>query len=219
METLAISAPWAPGIPSRTRLPAMLLILSSIGYVVVFIFTVTVVLSRFPQGLGEMTPHQMASFRPQYMVFHILILAAHASGASGLALLATELRETHARPWASVVRVVALAAISVALLLFLGRLSLLRFNDATLGQNSTWQWTTWGLSNLSPLALAVSTLLTSVALFRSAILRRTGLIVALLSAVVLILTITGFPPFVVAFLWLPFGIGLLRRRTPAAQPQ
>ena len=216
METLAISAPWAPGIPSRTRLPAVLLILASIGYVVLVIFTATMVLSRFPQGLDAMTPHQMASFRPQYIVFHILALATGASGAAGLALLAAALRETRARIWASVALVVTLLTISLALVLFLGRLSLLSFTDATLGQNSTWRWTTWAFSNVSPPALAVATLAACVALFHSAMLRRTGLIVALLSAVVLILTIAGFPPFVFACLWLPLGIGLLRRRMPAA---
>lgn len=219
MEAVAIASPRVPGIPYRTRLPAMLLILASSGFVILVVFVATMVLPHFPRGLGEMTPHQMTSFRAQYIVFHIVAVATSTSGMAGLALLAAVLRHTRARTWASLALVVALASLCLGVVLVIARLSLLRFDDATLGQSSTWRWTTWAFSYLSNPTLAVATLAAGVALFQSGTLRRVGLSVALLSTVVLILTIVDFPPAVFVLLWLPLGVGLLRQRMPAAQPR
>jgi hypothetical protein len=57
------------------------------------------------------------------------------------------------------------------------------------------------------------TFFASIGLFASGLLRRTGLVVGILSAVLLILSIvSGFPPFIYAFLWLALGVGLLLRK-------
>ena len=218
METLPIAGPRASDMPSRMRVSAQLLILASIGFVVLIIFTPTILLSRFPGGFDKMTPRQMVTFGPHYIVFHLLALAAITSGAAGLVLLAAALRETRARTWASLTLVVACASIGLGLVVVIARLSLLRFNEATLDQNSTWHWTTWVFSYLSPPTLAVATFAACMALFRSGMLRRLGLSIELFSAILLILTIAVFPPFVFALLWLPLGIGLLRP-APAAQPR
>jgi hypothetical protein len=51
-------------------------------------------------------------------------------------------------------------------------------------------------------------------LFNSGVLRRTGLVVAILSAALGIMSLVGaiLPPAVLGLLWLALGIGLLRRK-------
>jgi xanthine/uracil permease len=63
----------------------------------------------------------------------------------------------------------------------------------------------------------MAVLLTGVALHRTGVLRRVGLVVAVLAGAILLLDALtrGFPPFVVALLWLTVGIALLRRREPS----
>ena len=62
--------------------------------------------------------------------------------------------------------------------------------------------------------MAIATLMTGIALFISGTLRRTGLVVAILSAALGIMAIFGaiLPPAVLGLLWLALGIGLLRRK-------
>ena len=220
METFAVAAPHREDGSSRMRPAAMLLILAPIAFVAVVAFTLpSMVSGTLRGGLDELTPQQMATFQLQYIGFHILGLAAGGSGAAGIAALGKALRETKARMWAAIALITGLATLGLQVVLCIGRLTALGFTESTLGQNSTWQWTTWAYVNLGDPGLALATLAGCAALFVSGVLRRTGLVVGILSAIVLILMIVaGFAPFVFAFLWLPLGIGLLRRRTPYAQP-
>jgi hypothetical protein len=73
------------------------------------------------------------------------------------------------------------------------------------------------LSNQNPMVgpvMAVATLMTGIALFTSGVLRRTILVVAILSATLGIMSVVGaiLPPAVLGLLWLALGVGPLRRK-------
>ncbi len=202
-------------LPSaRLRLPAFALLASLLAFIAGIGVTVGLILTRFPEGLDPATSRQLAASAVDYIVFHLVFLVAVSLGVGGLAALANVLRGTDARLLAWVTLASALVAIAVNLLLTIVRLTLIGgFEEATLGQNDTFQWTSWAFDNvLSPL-LAFPTLVASIALFTTGILRRTGLVVGILSGILFVLAfVTGYPPFVFAFLWLALGIGLLRRK-------
>lgn len=211
MDTLTAHASLVPGV-SRLRLAGVLLIATLFIYVVVIVFTVTLVLSRFPDGLDSLTPADMVTFGGSYVLFHLLALAATAAGAGGLAAGAAALLTTQARTWAQIALVCAATTFAIGLLAVAARFTLLHFTEPTLGDNVTWQWTTWVFDYIAAPMQGLATLATSVTLVLGGVLRRTDLSVAVLSGILVVLTlVAGFPPFVFAFLWLVLGIGLLRR--------
>ena len=196
---------------SRLRLAGILLIATLFLYATVIVFTVTRVFSRFPNGLDLLTPIDMMTFRGDFVLFHLLALVAAGAGTGGLAVSATSLLTTRARTWAQIALICAVAAFAAVLLAVAARFTLLNFTEPTLGESATWQWTTWIFDDIAAPLQGLATLVTSVALSVSDVLRRTGLVVAVLSGIVLVLAfVAGFPPFVFAFLWLALGIGLLR---------
>jgi hypothetical protein len=92
-------------------------------------------------------------------------------------------------------------------------MSLVGFSDATLSANLVWQWTSWAYDKLGLILPATATLFISISLYQSRLLRRTGLIIAILTGILIPLALfVGYPPFVFGFLWLAIGIGLLRRK-------
>jgi hypothetical protein len=92
-------------------------------------------------------------------------------------------------------------------------MSLVSFSDTTLSANSVWQWTSWAYDKLGLILPATATLFIGIGLYQSTLLRRTGLIIAVLSGILIPLAIfVGYPPFVFGFLWLAIGIGLLSRK-------
>lgn len=200
-------------VTSRLRLPAFSLVASFLAFIVLVVTSVTLVLSRFPHGLGPMTPQQMATFQGTFVLFNVLTLLPMVLGSGGIVALFSTLKETPARAFAWLMLVTALGAIAATGVIIVTRLGIMGFTQATLGENSTWQWATWFADNVITPLLAVATLATGISLFSSGVLRRTGLVVALLSGIVLILLfVIGAAPFIFGPLWLALGIGLLRRK-------
>ena len=72
------------------------------------------------------------------------------------------------------------------------------------------------LSYLSAWAAMAAVVFTGIGLRVNGLLRRTGLVVAIIAAALLVVDVVtrALPPWLVAFYWLAFGIGLLRRRIP-----
>jgi hypothetical protein len=197
---------------SQLRLAGILLIATLFLYATVIVFTITRVFSRFPNGLGLLTPIDMMTFRGDFVLFQLLALVAIGAGTGGLAVSATSLLTTRARTWAQIALICAAAAFAAVLLAVAARFTLLNFTEPTLGESATWQWTTWVFDYVAAPIQGLATLVASVALAVSDVLRRTGLVVAVLSGILIVLAVVaGFPPFVFAFLWLALGIGLLRR--------
>jgi hypothetical protein len=132
---------------------------------------------------------------------------------AGIALLYLSLKETAGGrfAWLGLVLAVLMDILYLALMIF--RVSLVSFSDATLSANSVWQWTSWAYDKLGLILPAFATLFIAISLYQSKLLRRTGLIIAILSGILIPLAIfVGYPPFVFGFLWLAIGIGLLSRK-------
>jgi len=112
---------------------------------------------------------------------------------------------------AVVISVLAVVAVLVLRLVAIG------FTEARLGDNDAYTWSL-AASYVCTWAAAVATVLTGLALRTSGLLRRTGLVVAVLGAVFLALDVAtrAVPPWLFAFLWLAVGIGLLRRRVASS---
>lgn len=95
------------------------------------------------------------------------------------------------------------------------RLSVVGFNEATLGLTTNYQMSENMIYAYYLVTLA-ATFVASLALTITGWLRRVGLTVAALSAILFLLTLIpavgpAMPPIVFIFLWVPLGIGLLRR--------
>jgi hypothetical protein len=200
--------------PTATvKTPAVLLIFSFIGFVLLMMVVIGLVLPEFPNGISEMTPQQMSTFQGKYLVTQLLPILPIALGAAGMALLYPTLKATPGRrfAWLGLIFAGLMTILYLGLILF--RMSLMNFSDATLNANSTWQWTTWAYDKLGLILPAAATLFLGLSLYQSALLRQTGLVIAILSGIMLILPyFVGYPPFVFGFLWLAIGIGLLTRK-------
>jgi hypothetical protein len=198
---------------TKLKMPALLLVFSLIGFVLLMMIVIGWVLPSFPNGIGEMTPQQMSSFLGKYVLTQAFPLVPISLGVAGIALLYLSLKETAGGrfAWLGLVLAVLMDILYLALMIF--RVSLVSFSDATLSANSVWQWTSWAYDKLGLILPAFATLFIAISLYQSKLLRRTGLIIAILSGILIPLAIfVGYPPFVFGFLWLAIGIGLLSRK-------
>jgi hypothetical protein len=198
---------------SKLKMPALLLVFSLIGFVLLMVIVIGLVLPSFPNGIGEMTPQQMSSFLGKYFLTQAIPLVPILLGVTGIALLYPVLKETAGRRFAWLGLVVAALMGILYFVLMIFRMSLANFSDATLSANSVWQWTSWAYDKLGLILPATATLFIGISLYQSMLLRRTGLVIAILSGILIPLAIfIGYPPFVFGFLWLAIGIGLLARK-------
>ena len=198
---------------AKIKMPALLFVFSLIGFVLLMILVIGLVLPSFPNGIGELAPQQMSSFLSMYLLIQAFPLVPIMLGVAGIALLYPSLKETAGRRFAWLGLIVAVLTGILYLVLIFFRISLVSFSDATLSANSVWQWTSWAYDKLGLILPAFATLFIGISLYQSALLRRTGLIITVLSGILIPLAIfVGYPPFVFGFLWLAIGIGLLRRK-------
>jgi hypothetical protein len=199
---------------SDFRLPAIALVASFVGWLLVVVVAATLVFPTFPKGLDALTPQQMQTSPGMYSFFQLMFLLPVLLGVGGIIALVSPLKETKSRSMVWLMLASAIVAVLFFLVLIAVRLSLVSFTEATLGENSLWQSTAWTFDHLAGPAMAVTTFITGIALFISSVLRRTGVTVAILSAVLGIAAIFGaiLPPAVLGLLWLALGLGLLRRK-------
>jgi hypothetical protein len=203
--------------PQRTRLrtPAWLLTLSPLGFVVVVAAGAATFVASGIDDTARMTPAQMADIRTAWMLFWPVYAAAVGVGAAGLILLGRALpgglaKATQVAAGLSVVSILGNVVLNW---------SMLGFDQPELGRHPGYD-TSIFLSILAIWLGAVGAGLAGLALRRAGILRRTGIVVAIVAAVHVVVEATltqgAIPPFVVSFLWLALGIGLLRRRVPSS---
>jgi hypothetical protein len=198
---------------AKLKMPALLFVFSLFGFVLLMIVVIGLVLPSFPNGIGELTPQQMSSFLEEYILIQAFPLVPILLGVAGIALLYPSLKETAGRRFAWLGLIVAMLMGILYLVLIIFRMSLVNFSDTTLSANSVWQWTSWAYDKLGLILPAIATLFIGISLYRSKLLRRTGLIIAILSGILIPLAIfVGYPPFVFGFLWLAIGIGLFYRK-------
>ena len=198
---------------TKLKMPALLLVFSLIGFVLLMMVVIGLVLPSFPNGIGELTPQQMSSFLEEYILIQAFPLLPILLGVAGIALLYPSLKETAGSRFAWLGLIVAVLMGTLYFVLIIFRVSLVDFSDTTLSANSVWQWTSWAYDKLGLILPATATLFTGISLYQSRLLRRTGLVVAILNGILIPLAIfVGYPPFVFGFLWLAIGIGLLSRK-------
>lgn len=199
--------------PRRTRLDAWLLALSPLPFVAWLVAVVTVMSGPGVTDSADLTREQMASIRGGWLLIWPLYAAAVIIGGAGMTLLNRTLRGTAGHRWAVLSQVACgISAIAVLANLVLSEVAG-GFTEARLGLNGAFE-AALVASYASIWAAAAAVVLTGVALRVSGVLRRTGLVVAIIAGVFLLLDALtrGFPPFVVALLWLAVGVALLRRR-------
>lgn len=198
---------------TKLKMPALLLVFSLIGFVLLMMVVIGLVLPSFPNGIGELTPQQMSSFLEEYILIQAFPLVPILLGVAGIALLYPSLKETAGSRFAWLGLIVAVLMGTLYFVLIIFRVSLVDFSDTTLSANSVWQWTSWAYDKLGLILPSAATLFIGISLYQSKLLRRTGLIVAILSGILIPMAFfVGYPPFVFGFLWLAIGIGLLSRK-------
>ena len=198
---------------AKLKMPALLFVFSLIGFILLMILVIGLVLPSFPNGIGELTPQQMSSFLEEYLLIQAFPLVPILLGVAGIGILYSSLKETAGRRFAWLGLIVAVLMGILYLVLIIFRISLVSFSDATLSANSVWQWTSWAYDKLGLILPATATLFIGISLYQSTLLRRTGLIIAILSGIAIPLAIfVGYPSFVFGFLWLVIGLGLLSRK-------
>jgi hypothetical protein len=194
-------------------------VFSLIGFVLLMIVVIGLVLPVFPNGIGELTPQQMSSFLGKYIFTQAFPLVPILLGVVGIALLYPSLKATTGRrfAWLGLAFAVLTGILYTVLIIF--RMSLVNFSDAMLSANSVWQWTSWAYDKLGLILPATATLFIGISLYQSGLLRRTGLIIAILSGILILLAFfVGYPSFVFGFLWLAIGIGLLIQPVSKSNP-
>jgi hypothetical protein len=195
--------------PERLRSPAWLLTLSPVAFIVWLVAVVATMSGTGVEQAADLTAGQMDSIRLGWLVEWPLYAIAVLVGAVGMARLNQAVRSRFST--ASQVAV-AVSAAAILAQMILSEVAV-GFTEARLGDNGAYQ-AAMVASYTSIWAAAVAIVLTGIGLRTSVLLRRTGLVVAIVAAVFLGLDLLtrAFPPFVVAFLWLAIGVGLLRRR-------
>jgi hypothetical protein len=198
---------------SRLRVPGLLFVSSLVSFILLMAIAIGVVLPAFPAGMGVLTPEQMQNFRSVFVLFQAWAIVPILLGTLGIALLYPILKQTSAGRIAWLGLICASLTSLLYFVLIVLRLTLVSFSEASLNDNFVWQWTSWAFDKPGLILLSITTLFVGISLYRSNLLKRTGLIVAILSIILTFMAIIiGYPPFVFGFLWLAIGIGLLTRK-------
>jgi hypothetical protein len=208
--TMLLETPVTAATPRR---PAWLLALSPLGFAAWLVAVVATMSGSGVTDSADLTPDQMDGIRVGWALMWPVYAFAVLLGLAGLLLLNRLL----SGPLATASQ--ALVAVSGAAILANLVLSEVAagFGEARLGDNAAYE-ASLVASYASIWAATVATVLTAVALRASGLLRRAGLVVAILAGALLALDVAtrGLPPFMVALFWVVLGVGLLRRRVPSS---
>ncbi len=202
--------------PTALRRPARWLILSLVAFIAWLATVVATIAGTGVETSADLTRAQMDSIRTGWALVWPLYTAAVMIGAVGMTLLNRSLGGAPVHRWTAASSVfTAVSVVAIVVNLVLSELQA-GFDEARLGLSSLYT-PALVASYLAIWAALMAVLLTGVALHRTGVLRRVGLVVAVLAGAILLLDALtrGFPPFVVALLWLTVGIALLRRREPS----
>lgn len=194
----------------RRSRAGLILALSPLGFAVLVVTLLTAVSNSGVDDSAYITPAIMADIRTQWIGLWIVSPLALIFGSTGMYLLFRSRPAALARgAVVATVLSMACAIVNAGLNLSLtgfsaGRLGSMTRYDVALEVNLVSFWLGW-----------VALICGGIALRRGGELRRTGLVVAILAALLGIVDVAGhgaIPPFVLSFLWLALGIGLLRSR-------
>ena len=203
--------------PRRTdrRTAAWLLALSPLAFVVVTAAGAATFPASGVDDTSLMSPDQMDDIRTAWLLFWPVYAAAVVIGAVALVMVARGLVGPLARA--------AQVAAGLSVVSILGNLvlnwAMTGFDQPRMGEHPLYDPSIF-LSLLAIWFGALGAGLVGLALRAGGRLRRTGLVVAVLAAVLIVVDTTltqgAIPPFAVSFLWLALGVGLLRSRVPSS---
>jgi hypothetical protein len=206
------------------RLPAWMLALSLLPFIATVVTGIIgfVVTGALPLGVTfqQITPQIMAAIRTPWVLLNIFVAVAGMNGALAAMLIANTAKKTKARPW--MVTVLATNAILVisSIAGMLLRISVVNFNQAVLGENAAYAFSTT-LSNVSYPLTFFGIFVLCFGLVVSGMLRKTGLMIGAISVLLFVLSLfpdirDSMPPFIFGLLWTPLGVGLLMKERQAA---
>jgi hypothetical protein len=200
---------------SRRRLqgPAWSLALSPVLFLAWVVGVIATMSGSGVSQAADLTRAQLDSIRVGWLVTWPLYAVAVIFGAVALVTVTRVLRRSVLTVGSQVAAVVAVVAVLGCVVL---REVALGFSQPRLGDNGAYV-ASQPLSYAAIWALVVATVLTGLALRAAGVLRRTGLIVAIVAALLLVLDLVtlALPPWFAAFYLLAFGVGLLRGRVPS----
>lgn len=195
---------------TATRRTAWMLALSPLAFVVL----VATVLAIDSGPMSELSAARLANIAGMWIAYHVVYLVAVVWGAWCL----VRLDRTLSGPLPRISGVFAVLGVLAGVALAVVRIAMLGAGSGRIGDLGTFPVASV-LSMLAVWCVAVATVLTAVALSTEGMLRRTGLVVAVLGGLYVVADVVsggGFPPFTVALLWLAVGVALLVRRVPSA---
>lgn len=207
------STPTAIDGPRVPRRSAWKLALSPLPFAALVVAVVATMSGTEVSGYADLTRDQMDSIRVGWALMWPVYALAVLFGLSALFMLNRALRGTLAT--ASQV-FVGVSAVAILANLVLNEIAA-GFDTARLGLDGAYD-ASLVASYASIWAATVATILTALALRASGLLRRAGLVVAVLAGACLALDVVtrALPPFMVAVFWVVLGVGLLRRRVPSS---
>ncbi|MEV6416746.1 hypothetical protein [Kribbella sp. NPDC051718] len=199
-------------IPTVRRSRAgLILALSPIPFVILVITLLVASAAAGTDKSAEITPAVMAEIRAQWIGVWIVYPLAVCFGSVGMLHLFGSRHSVLARgavvaTGLSIVCALVNAGLNLSITGFdADRLGSVTRYDVALEVNLVSFWLAW-----------VALICGGLALRRAGELRRTGLVVAVLAGLFGVVDIAGHgavPPFVLSFLWLTLGVGLLRSRS------
>jgi hypothetical protein len=207
------------------RLPAWMLALSLLPFIAVVASGLIGFIGKLPVGMrfDEITPQIMAVIQTPWILINLFIGIAVLNGTLAGSIIAYAARRTPARPWMISVIIANFLAVTFTIIGMILRLFVIHFNEATLGDTSIFKFASTVGYIGNPL-IFLATLLLCVGLAVSGMLRKTGMVVGAISSLLFVLSYfpavsNSVPPFIIAFLWMPIGIGLLlkERRTTSTR--
>lgn len=211
-------APPANRSPRRFGRIPLILITSPAGFAIVVVATVLIVASSRVVSLPDVTSAEFAESLGLIIGRGVTYLIAISWGAVGMGLLARRVvAEGGSRPLA----VGSLVCTGLSVLAAAGQvvipLTAVGFTASRYAETPAFDWQLW--SSLLAIWCAILALALAALAVRGLGIRTTAmLILALVSAAYLIVDVTtrgGFPPFVIALLWLAFGLCLRTSRVEA----
>jgi uncharacterized membrane protein YiaA len=198
-----------PRDPDRVRRTGWMMALSPVLFVG---WVAAVVVTMSGSGVSQaadLTRDQLDAIRLGWLMAWPLYGVAVVGGAVGLAALNRYLRAGWLTAASQAALGLAVAAVVICAVLHEVALG---FTEPRLGDNGAYS-ASLVFSYLAVWAMTLAVVLTGLAARSTGVLRRTGLVVAVVAAVLLVLDLVtrALPPWFVAFYLLAFGIGLLRR--------
>jgi hypothetical protein len=206
---------------SSLRLPAWMLALSLLPFIAVVASGLIGFIGNLPVGMrfDKITPPIMAAIQTPWILINLFIGVAVLNGTLAGIIIAYATREKQARPWMIGAIIVNSLALTIAIINMLLRMSVINFNEATLGDSSIFKFAST-LGYIGNPLIFLATLLLCVGLAVSGMLRKTGMVIGAISSLLFILAYVpavsdSMPPFIIAFLWMPIGIALLLKERHA----